>query len=246
MMGTAPLYVRIERSLRTRLAAAAPGDPLPSEPALAAEFGVARMTVRAAIDKLAADGLVERIPGRGTFARSAPTARPAGTLMSFNDEIRAWGKVPTSRLISAGLRPATADERAALELLPDSQIVSIERVRLADDVPVALEQACFAPDLADLAAADLETGSLHQELRNRGLHPTLGSSTITARAAGEYAGPLDVQPTEPLLVETRLIVDQRAAPLEFTISRYVGSRYSLRVGFDVQPPESPTDSKGTP
>lgn len=41
-----------------------------------------------------------------------------------------------------------------------------------------------------------------------------------------------------MLVETRLIVDQRSAPLEYTVSRYVGERYDLHVTFDVQPPRT--------
>ncbi|WP_232665125.1 GntR family transcriptional regulator [Pseudonocardia sp. TRM90224] len=237
-MGSVPLYVRIERALRARLADAGPGDPLPSEPALAAEFGVARMTVRAAINRLESDGLVERVPGRGTFARDRPAPRPAGTLMSFHDQVRSWGRTPSSRLLDASVRPATDEERDALQLAsrpgqaPD--VVSIVRVRMADGIPLAVEHACFGSGLAGLLDVDLEHGSLHAALRGRGLHPTLGSSTITAHAAGVDAVPLAVGEAEPVLVETRLIVDQSAAPLEYTISRYVGARYSLQVTFDVQ------------
>jgi GntR family transcriptional regulator len=229
-----PLYSRIEKALRRRLATAAPGDPLPSEPALAAEFGVARMTVRAALDRLAADGLVERVPGRGTFARVGPAPRPAGTLMSFHDQVRSWGRVPSSRMVESALRPATPDEGAALRLASGEHVVAIARVRHAGDTPLALEHACFPPRLADLLELDLETGSLHRALRDRGLHPTLGSSTLTAEAAGPHADLLAVPPAEPLLVETRLILDQHGDPLERTVSRYVGSRYALRVAFDVQ------------
>ncbi|TWF81426.1 GntR family transcriptional regulator [Pseudonocardia hierapolitana] len=229
-----PLYARIEQALRTRLSTASPGDPLPSEPTLAAEFGVARMTVRAALDRLAADGLVERVPGRGTFVRPRPAPRPAGTLMSFHDQVRSWGQVPSSRVVEAALRQATADERASLRLGPGAQVVSIVRVRLAGATPLALEHACFPPHLAHLLELDLERESLHRALRERGLRPTLGSSTLTAEAAGPHAGLLDVPATEPLLVETRLIADQRAEPLERTVSRYVGSRYALQVTFDVE------------
>jgi GntR family transcriptional regulator len=229
-----PLYARIERALRARLAVAAPGDALPSEPALAAEFGVARMTVRAALDRLAADGLIERVPGRGTFARARPAPRPAGTLMSFHDQVRSWGQVPSSRVVEATLRPATADERTGLCLETAERVVAIVRVRLAGTTPLAVEHACFPPHLADLLELDLESDSLHRALRDRGLHPTLGSSTLTAEAAGSQAPLLAVPAAEPLLVETRLIVDQHAAPLERTISRYVGSRYALRVTFDVE------------
>ena len=85
---------------------------------------------------------------------------------------------------------------------------------------------------------DLETGSLHRALHELGLRPTLGSSTLTAQPAGIDGERLHVPAIEPLLVETRLIVEQHSAPLEHTVSRYVGARYALHVTFDVQPPQT--------
>ncbi|MER7282094.1 GntR family transcriptional regulator [Dactylosporangium sp. NPDC000244] len=233
----APLYVRIERELRMRLAGARPGDALPAEAVLAAEFGVARMTMRAALNALEADGLIERIQGRGTFVRQRPAPRAAGTLMSFQDQVRSWGRTPSSRLVEAEVRAASGEEAAALGLTASApRVVSIVRVRMADGTPLAVEYACFPAHLTALLDADLEGGSLHRTLHGLGLRPTLGSSTLTAQPAGPDGGRLQVPEDEPLLVETRLIVDQEAAPLEYTISRYVGSRYALRVTFDVQAP----------
>jgi GntR family transcriptional regulator len=154
--------------------------------------------------------------------------------MSFHDQVRSWGQVPSSRVVEAGLRPATADERAALRLPPGEQVVAIVRVRLAGAAPLALEHACFPPQLAHLLELDLASESLHRALREHGRRPTLGSSTLTAEAAGPHADLLAVPATEPLLVETRLVVDQHAEPLERTVSRYVGSRYALQVTFDVE------------
>jgi GntR family transcriptional regulator len=234
-----PLYVRIERELRARLGRARPGDVVPAESVLAEEFGVARMTVRAALNALEADGLIERIQGRGTFVRQRPAPRAAGTLMSFQDQVRSWGRRPSSRLVEAEVRAASAAEAAALQLTAAApRVVSIARVRLADDEPLAVEYACFPPHLTTLLDVDLEAGSLHRALHDLGLRPTLGSSTLTAQPAGPDGTRLRVPAAEPLLVETRLIVDQHAAPLEYTISRYVGSRYALQVTFDVQPPET--------
>ncbi len=237
-MAKAPLYVQIERQLRARLAQARPGDVVPAESALAAEFGVARMTVRAALNALEADGLIERVQGRGTFVRQQPVPRAAGTLMSFQDQVRSWGRSPTSRVLRAEVRAASAEEAAALQSTAVSpRVVSIVRVRLADEVPLAVEYACFPAHLTGLLDRDLEAGSLHRALHELGLRPTLGSSTLTAQPAGPDGRHLRVPATEPLLVETRLIVDQHAAPLEYTISRYVGARYALNVTFDVQPPQ---------
>src|SRR6185312_12761005 len=99
-------------------------------------------------------------------------------------------------------------------------VVAISRVRLFDDVPIAIERAVFPASLTALLSTDLETGSLHQALRRLGLKPTFGSSVLTARTADADALDLAVPPTTPMLVETRSIVDQTGLPLEYTVSSY--------------------------
>jgi GntR family transcriptional regulator len=247
MATTNPLYERIGKQLRARLDAAADGDPLPSEPRLAKEFGVARMTVRAALAGLERDGRIERVPGKGTFVRKPAPARPVGTLLSFHDETLAAGRTPSSRVLYAARRPASPGETAALYPAGAPQpmdVVAISRVRLSDGLPVALEHAVFPADLDTLLTADLSIDSLHSALRRLGRNPTLGSSILTARTADDDAAVLGVTPSTPLLVETRSIVDQHGIPLENTISSYVADRYALKVDFTVVAP-APLQSRRT-
>jgi GntR family transcriptional regulator len=234
-MATIPLYERIEKQLRRRLVEADDGDPFPSEPRLAEEFAVARMTIRAALTRIERDGLLERVPGRGSYVRKPASNRPVGTLVSFHDQALAEGRTPHSRVLEAVSRPASPVEVNALGLGDTDTItvVAITRVRYFDDLPIAIERAVFPDRLTDLLAADLETGSLHHELRRLGHHPTMGSSVLTANTAGADAADLNVKPTAPLLVETRTITDQDGEPLEYTTSSYVAERYALRVDFDV-------------
>ncbi|MEY9930909.1 GntR family transcriptional regulator [Catenulispora sp. GP43] len=246
MAAPQPLYERIGRQLRRRLDAAEDGDPFPSEPRLAEEFGVSRMTVRAALAGLERDGLIERVPGRGSFVRKAAAERPVGTLLSFHDQALAAGHTPRSRVLRAGPRPASGQEAAAL--WPDgapqpAEVVAISRIRLFDDLPIAVEHAVFPAALEALLTTDLETGSLHNALRRLGVRPTLGSSVLTARTAGDDAAGLGVTPGTPMLVETRTIHDQHGDPVEHTVSSYVADRYALKVEFSVvtsNDPDTPT------
>lgn len=238
-MAAVPLYERIERQLRRRLETAQEGELFASEPALAAEFGVARMTVRSAMTRIERDGLVERIPGRGTYVRKPASQRGAGTLLSFRDQALAEGKTPRSRVIDAKTRMSSPAEAAALGLEDSAEVVAITRVRMLDNVAIAIEHAVFPGRLGALLQSDLETGSLHHEVRQLGHEPTVGASVISAAAAGPHAALLGVEPTTPVLVETRTITDQDGQPLEHTTSRYVADRYALRVDFTVS-------SSGTP
>ena len=231
-----PQYRTIELALRARLLGMRPGDRLPSDADLCREFGVSRMTARNAMQGLAEDGLVQRIPGLGSFVVEAPSHRYADRLTAFSHEMRRLGRVPSSHLLAREIRPATDAEASALQLKPAESVVVVRRVRLADGVPIASETAVLARRTADVVmGADLESGSLHEALGRAGLQLRRGQATISAEAAtAEDARLLGVSETEALLVERRVIADVHGRPVETTESRYPGDRYALDVRFEVE------------
>jgi GntR family transcriptional regulator len=241
-MDYAPRYREIEAVLRERIAHLRPGQRLPSDADLCSEFGVSRMTARHAMSQLADEGLVRRDPGRGTFVAEPPTHRRANFLMTFSHEMRRQGRVPSSRIVERCVRPPTDRERADLRIEREASVVELRRVRLADHEPVAVETAVLTARCSEaVLAADLETGSLHEALIGDGVVPTRGSSTIGAEAAGsDDAVLLGIPAGTPMLVERRLIYDQRGRPIERTESRYAADRYGLNVGFSVEDGSSPT------
>lgn len=230
-----PHYRQIELALRARLATMRPGDRLPSDTDLCREFGVSRMTARNAMQRLAEDGLVQRIPGLGSFAVERPAHRYADRLLAFSNEMERQGRTPSSRLLCREIRPASAAEAADLRVRPGDAVVVVRRLRLADGVPMAIESAILAGRTATtVMAADLETGSLHEALAAADIHLRRGKATITAEAAtAEDALLLGVPQGEPLLVERRVIDDVHGRSVEATESRYPGRRYALDVRFDV-------------
>jgi GntR family transcriptional regulator len=236
MTSFVPRYYEIEQALRARVAALEAHSPLPSDAQLCEEFGVSRMTARNAVQRLVQDGLVYRVPGRGTFVAAGEAHRTATHILSFSDEMRRRGRRPSSQIVESAVRPATADERTRLG---SDEVAVLRRVRLADGEPLALETAVFpAARVAQALEGDLERVSVFERLVASGLVPTAGRAAIAAQSATEEdARLLRVGTGEPLLVERRLIRDQNGDPLEWTESRYVGSRYGLDVDFDVELPQ---------
>ena len=223
-------YREIEQWLRTLVEGARPGDPLPSEAELCERFSVSRMTVRQALQELTNDGLVERRRGQGTFVAHRPVHRRPGVFLSFTEEMHRRGAQATSRLLSAGLDDPRRPETLDLGLAPDSQVVRVVRVRLADGVPVALEDAALVPELGWVLDEDLGGGSLHGALAGRGVVATRATGTITARLArASETELLDLTPQSALLVELRILYDQDERVFERTETRYVADRYVIDV-----------------
>ena len=238
--GFVPRYYEIEQALRARVAALRPGDLLPSDAMLCVEFGVSRMTARNAMQRLAQERLVQRVPGRGTFVATPPVHRQADSLLSFSTEMRRQGRVPTSRVLECGIRPATDEEVDRLALWPGAEVVGLRRVRLADGEPIAVESTALRADCAPVVLdADLERASLHAALVAGGKVLANGRARIWAGTAGvEDAAVLAVPEGAALLVERRIILDDRGTPIERTESRYAAERYGLEVQFDVERDES--------
>jgi len=231
-----PRYRRIEQILRERIATLRPGDRLPSDAELQAEFGVSRMTARNAMQRLMDEGLVAREPGRGSFVAEPPTHRRSDRLMTFSREMRRRGLEPSSEVLDRVLRPATEAEAAALGLPPGAAVVHVRRLRCADGRPMAIETAVLVGATASVVLdGDLEHGSLHEQLARAGFALRRGSGTIEAAAAtDDDAARLGVPVGSPLLVERRVIADAHGRRIEATESRYPADRYALDVRFEVE------------
>jgi len=141
------LASQVERILRRRLREGvySAGERMPSESALAAEFGVSRATVRTVLAKLAAHGLVLRRQGDGTYvnARLHQSHAHFGNLWDFSCLIESSGFEPSIRLVTRSVRPATPEEARALALSEGAVLLSVQRLFFADRRAVILARNVF-------------------------------------------------------------------------------------------------------
>lgn len=233
--GSRPTHLRyqeIENWLRALVLAGREGDALPSESDLSSRFGVSRMTARQAVQNLAAEGLVRRQRGSGTFIAPKPLHRHSGPLMSFTADMKRRGLTASSQLISAELREANQAEADALRLGEKGRVVAITRLRLADGTPMAIEHASLTPECAPVLAGDLESSSLHESMRSLGRIPVTALTWISARlSTPQESKSLDLPARSAVLVEKRIISDQDDRPVEFTTTVYDPERYVIDAVF---------------
>lgn len=163
--------------MRELIAGSRPGTRLPSERELAARFGVARMTVRHAMDTLVAEGLAERRQGSGTYVAPQPVVRFLG-LTSFTQDMRERGLVPGSRLLAFGVVAVDAALAARLRVAPGERALAFTRLRTGSGEPMAVETSWIPAALVPgLAPGDLD-GSLYELLARR-YRIVAGAATIT-------------------------------------------------------------------
>ena len=185
---TKPVHVSIRDDLRMRITVGewAAGDRLPSETDLAARYGVARMTVRQAIGALAGEGIVVRRQGLGTFAAERLPTRRVGALLSFTEEMRSQGRDVESRLIKAAVEQPTDLARQALQLAAHAATVTIQRVRIVDGRPLAVQHSWLpCARFAGLGAEPLLEDSLYATIEGRyGVRIMRARQVFTAAAGG--------------------------------------------------------------
>jgi len=208
-----------------------PGDPLPSERELAERYGVARMTVRAEITRLAAEGMVARVQGRGTFVAEARVAQ-AATLSSFTEDMRARGLTAGSQVLGQGTEPADDLVAGRLGIEPGAVVVRVRRVRTADGEPMALEEAFLAAErFGALAEEDLDGRSLFTVLEERfgARFPSADQQVVAVEIVGEDANLLRVAPGRAGLKFHTILLDADERPLAYAWSLFRGDRYEIRL-----------------
>lgn len=226
----APLYLRLESAIREAIAAGglAPGDALPPERELAAELGISRVTVRKALSGLVESGMLVQRRGSGTYVAHPPrkVEQPLSRLTSFTEDMRARGLKPGVRILDRSVSLPSPEEAMTFGLKIGERVSRVHRLRLADDVPMALELASIPQAyLPDPAAVD---GSLYVVLEANGIRPVRALQRLSAANLGpSEAGLLDLPVgTAALRIErVSYLADGRV--VEFTRSFYRGDAYDF-------------------
>ncbi len=236
--GAGPLYLQLQRHLGDAIDSGrlAPGDSLPPEREMAAKTGLSRVTVRKAVQALVAAGKLVQRRGSGTYvaAQVERLEQALSMLTSFTEDMARRGKAVRSDWRARGLYAPVPEEVMALGLGAGDMVARLERVRLADDVPLAIERATLSaamlPDPLSVEA------SLYAVLEARGLRPVRAVQRISAANPDPRdAEMLGVASGLACLKIERISYLPSGRVVEFTRSLYRGDAYDFAVDLTLTP-----------
>ncbi|PMW99493.1 GntR family transcriptional regulator [Pseudomonas sp. FW215-R2] len=233
-----PLYQRLRDQLAEQIANNRwrPGEAIPTEAALSAEYQLSTGTVRKAIDALVIEGILERQQGRGTFVRRAQFQSSLFRFFRFQT-VSGERQVPESRILSIEPVAAPSAVAQALGLPADAPVIRIVRVRLLDVKPVLAEEIWLPRQrFQALLEIDLSReGPLLYPIYEEVCGQVVASAeeTLTAESVNDvHARLLQVAVNSPVIVIERLARDYAGSPLEWRRSR--GHAEHFRYSVDIR------------
>ncbi len=225
-----PLYYQLAQSIEHAIASGtlAPGDRLENELSLTTRLGLSRPTARQAIQELVKKGLLVRKRGVGTQVVRSKFSRDE-RLTSLNDDLAKAGKVPGTRLLEYTPVEMTDELIDAIDAdLGEIELVKVRRLRLADDMPLAI-LTNYLPRHYGITAEDLQVRGLYDLLRGLGINLKIAHQRINARLlTEEEAALLDEEPPAACLTADRVAYDDTGVFVEFGRHVYRSAHYSIQ------------------
>jgi GntR family transcriptional regulator len=227
-----PLWAQLHADLLRRLADGEFGQGFPAEAELRQEYGVSRHTVREALRRIRAAGLVRSGRGRRSEVLATTIEQPLGSLYSMFAEVEARGLSQTSVVLACGVT-RHPDAATSLGVDPGTDLFGLERLRLADGIPLAHDCVWMPATVAgDLVGTDFSRTALYRELERHGVpRPDGGRERITATVLGsDLAALLEVpSPAAALVIERTGTLDHE--PVECRRTTVRADRYALTMSF---------------
>jgi GntR family transcriptional regulator len=228
-----PIYYQLEELIKELIEKGElkPGDAIPPEREYAEKFQISRMTVRQAFTKLVNDGYLHRIQGKGTFVAERKIEQPLQGLTSFTEDMKARGLKPGSQLIHFEIIPATAQIANQLSIQEYGPVYDIKRIRLADDVPMALETNYISANLIKGLTEQIVNQSLYSYIEQQlGFQIDHAAQVIESSIANQIeAQHLNIKKGSPIMLIQRNTFLEDRTPVEFVKSSYRADRYKFMI-----------------
>lgn len=233
-----PLYIQVRDNLKALINSGLlkPGDQIPSENELSAEYNISRMTVRQASQELLREGFIEIRRGEGTFVNATPHTQMLLKLEGFSSEMAKLGYRNHSKLLDIQkIESFDSFELAysGLEKSPGEPLVRIQRVRYVEEVPFAIETSflTYATGQGLLEPRMADDVSIYKYIEND-LHIRLSRADHIIQpglACADTAPLLEIEQGSPILKLRGTTFSMTNKPIEYLEGIYRGDKYELKL-----------------
>lgn len=229
-----PRFQQVRLALRDRIRSGYydSGMPLPGERQLAQEFAVARVTIRSALARLKEEGLVIRLPGKGTVPKpDSATASRAAHANALLDNIVSMGLRTRVTVLDWRLVNATSDAARALGVAAGEPVLKVIRVRKFRTHPISYTEVFLPADLASVIDRHtLQDTPMLVAMERNGVNVVSAEQTLGAAAADAgVARILGIAPGVPLLKVSRIARDDTGRAVQYLTGLYHPDRYEYRM-----------------
>ncbi|RKQ32519.1 GntR family transcriptional regulator [Oceanobacillus halophilus] len=229
-----PIYYQLEEEIKRMIQEELnPGDLLPSEREYAEKYDISRMTVRQAITNLVKEGMIYRQKGRGSFVADKKFEQDLSGLSSFSEDMERRGMTPSNKLLSFNIIKNEPHIASILKIERNEPIYEIQRIRMANNEPVALE-TIYTPKshVGDITKEDISISFYDYIEKHLNLNIAYGEQTIEASLANkEETHYLHIRLGDPVLVmhRTSYLKNDQETPIEYVKSIYRSDKYKFKM-----------------
>lgn len=228
-----PLHLQLKKILEAKVrgGAWAPDQMIPTENELMEQYRVSRTTVRQALASLAAEGLLRRQQGKGTFVAQTRIAHSLDSLAGFVEILQQQGLTPEIEVISVTRQEAPPEARRHLDLEEDRRVIAVERLVRVDGEPLFWSHSYLSTALTAAASREkLRTTTLFRWLEEAGYKPNETWQSMSARrATSEEAAVLALKRGSPVMVIERTACVAEGQPVEHTRAVFRSDRYEYQL-----------------
>jgi len=224
-----PLHVQLKNKLINEILNGDFEEKIPSERELMDRFLVSRSTVREAISALVLEGVLEKKHGKGTFISHKPVEEWLGSITTYNEIVKDMGMKPDTKLLYHGILSSPTEVANTLGV---KKFYAIERLRYANDIPIALEKQYYPLDIGlKLKEFNLNDAVLYDLLElSLGIKLWKADQIITSiHPTKEEAQQLGIQESTSVLLVERLTYDPVDNLVEYLKGIFRADMYAFRI-----------------
>ncbi|WP_028044512.1 GntR family transcriptional regulator [Candidatus Stoquefichus massiliensis] len=227
-----PLYLQLKNTIKGLIDSGEiqKGEKIPSENELCKKYDVSRITVRNALADLENEGYLIKKQGKGTFATTPKLFRPLEDSVGFSESCKNAGMQSSSVVLKREIHPMDDRMKDILKLDDNDQVLYIQRLRLADGIPLMIENNYYSYQKYGFLYNEPLTGSLYELLaEKKGIICDRSLKTVitVTTASGDLVKILQVPIGAPLFVMDGIMGDEHGEPVHYSLQYIVGEKYSF-------------------